>query len=57
MCGRFTLTWDEWRQVSEALGLDDEKIQTGLLNYGLQPDQFATAIAPRRELLATKVLQ
>jgi putative SOS response-associated peptidase YedK len=24
MCGRFTLTWDEWRQVSDALGLRDE---------------------------------
>ncbi len=23
MCGRFTLTWDEWRRVSEALGLDN----------------------------------
>ena len=24
MCGRFTLTWEEWRQVLEALGIEDE---------------------------------
>jgi len=24
MCGRFTLTWDEWRRVAGALGLNDE---------------------------------
>ena len=24
MCGRFTLTWEEWRRVSGDLGLDDE---------------------------------
>jgi hypothetical protein len=24
MCGRFTLTWDEWQRVSGALGLEDE---------------------------------
>jgi putative SOS response-associated peptidase YedK len=24
MCGRFTLTWDEWRRVIDALGVDDE---------------------------------
>ncbi len=24
MCGRFTLTWEEWRQVAGALGIDDE---------------------------------
>ncbi len=24
MCGRFTLTWDEWRRVVDALGVDDE---------------------------------
>ena len=24
MCGRFTLTWDEWRRVVVALGVDDE---------------------------------
>jgi putative SOS response-associated peptidase YedK len=24
MCGRFTLTWDEWRRVAGALGIDDE---------------------------------
>jgi putative SOS response-associated peptidase YedK len=24
MCGRFTLTWDEWRRVVDALGIDDE---------------------------------
>jgi len=25
MCGRFTLTWDEWRRVAGALGLEDEE--------------------------------
>src|ERR1700730_9467181 len=24
MCGRFTLTWEEWRQVVGALGVEDE---------------------------------
>src|SRR5690242_20544306 len=24
MCGRFTLTWEEWRQVLEALGIEDD---------------------------------
>jgi putative SOS response-associated peptidase YedK len=24
MCGRFTLKWDEWRRVADALGIDDE---------------------------------
>jgi putative SOS response-associated peptidase YedK len=24
MCGRFTLTWEEWRQISDALGLESE---------------------------------
>ena len=24
MCGRFTLTWDEWHRVIDALGIDDE---------------------------------
>jgi putative SOS response-associated peptidase YedK len=24
MCGRFTLTWNEWRQVAAALGIEDE---------------------------------
>jgi len=24
MCGRFTLTWDEWRRVAETLRIDDE---------------------------------
>ena len=24
MCGRFTLTWNEWRQVAGALGSEDE---------------------------------
>ena len=24
MCGRFTLTWDEWRRVAGALGIEDE---------------------------------
>jgi putative SOS response-associated peptidase YedK len=24
MCGRFTLTWDEWRRVADTLGIDDE---------------------------------
>jgi putative SOS response-associated peptidase YedK len=24
MCGRFTLTWEEWRQVAGALGVEDE---------------------------------
>jgi len=24
MCGRFTLTWNEWRQVAGALGIEDE---------------------------------
>jgi SOS response associated peptidase (SRAP) len=24
MCGRFTLTWDRWRRVADALGIDDE---------------------------------
>ena len=24
MCGRFTLTWEEWRRVLEALGIEDE---------------------------------
>jgi putative SOS response-associated peptidase YedK len=24
MCGRFTLTWDEWRRVSGAPGIDDD---------------------------------
>ena len=23
MCGRFTLTWDEWRRLAEALRIDD----------------------------------
>src|SRR5205809_910401 len=22
MCGRFTLTWEEWRQISDALGIE-----------------------------------
>jgi putative SOS response-associated peptidase YedK len=25
MCGRFTLTWEEWRQISDALGIEDER--------------------------------
>ena len=25
MCGRFTLTWEEWRQVANALGVQDER--------------------------------
>jgi len=25
MCGRFTLTWEEWRQVADALGVQDER--------------------------------
>ena len=24
MCGRFTLTWDEWRRVAETLRIDDD---------------------------------
>jgi putative SOS response-associated peptidase YedK len=24
MCGRFTLTWDEWRRVAEAFRIDDD---------------------------------
>ncbi len=24
MCGRFNLTWDAWRRVAEALGINDE---------------------------------
>jgi putative SOS response-associated peptidase YedK len=24
MCGRFTLTWDEWRRVADGLSIDDE---------------------------------
>jgi putative SOS response-associated peptidase YedK len=24
MCGRFTLTWDEWRRVVDELGIDDD---------------------------------
>src|SRR6266851_1392518 len=24
MCGRFSLTWEEWRQVAGALGVEDE---------------------------------
>ncbi len=24
MCGRFTLTWNEWRQLAGALGIEDE---------------------------------
>ena len=24
MCGRFTLTWDQWLRLSEALGIDDD---------------------------------
>ncbi len=24
MCGRFTLTWDEWRRVADALRIEDE---------------------------------
>jgi putative SOS response-associated peptidase YedK len=24
MCGRFTLTWEEWRRVAEALRIDDD---------------------------------
>ena len=24
MCGRFTFTWYEWRQVADRLGIDDE---------------------------------
>jgi putative SOS response-associated peptidase YedK len=23
MCGRFTLTWDKWRQVADSLGVED----------------------------------
>ncbi len=29
MCGRFTLTWDEWRRVSGALGVDEEEDVAG----------------------------
>jgi putative SOS response-associated peptidase YedK len=25
MCGRFTLTWEEWRQISDALGIEDDR--------------------------------
>ena len=25
MCGRFTLTWEEWRQISDALAIEDER--------------------------------
>jgi hypothetical protein len=28
MCGRFTLTWDEWRRVSGALGVDEGEAAT-----------------------------
>ncbi len=24
MCGRFTLTWDHWRRVADALGVKDD---------------------------------
>jgi putative SOS response-associated peptidase YedK len=24
MCGRFTLTWEEWRQVLDSLGVEDD---------------------------------
>ncbi len=24
MCGRFTLTWNEWRRVVDALGIEEE---------------------------------
>jgi putative SOS response-associated peptidase YedK len=24
MCGRFTLTWEEWRRVAETLKIDDD---------------------------------
>jgi hypothetical protein len=24
MCGRFTLTWDQWRRVAATLGIDDQ---------------------------------
>jgi putative SOS response-associated peptidase YedK len=24
MCGRFTLTWDHWRRIADALGVEDE---------------------------------
>jgi putative SOS response-associated peptidase YedK len=24
VCGRFTLTWEEWRRVAETLRIDDE---------------------------------
>jgi putative SOS response-associated peptidase YedK len=24
MCGRFTLTWDQWRRVSDVLRIDDD---------------------------------
>jgi putative SOS response-associated peptidase YedK len=24
MCGRFTLTWDHWRRIADALGVEDD---------------------------------
>jgi putative SOS response-associated peptidase YedK len=32
MCGRFTLTWEEWRRVAEALRIDDDSDVAA--NYG-----------------------
>lgn len=29
MCGRFTLTWEEWQQISDALSIDDERDVAG----------------------------
>jgi putative SOS response-associated peptidase YedK len=26
MCGRFTITWDEWRRVVDELGIDDNGV-------------------------------
>ncbi len=34
MCGRFTLTWDEWRRVAGTLGIDDEGNVYGSFGMG-----------------------
>ncbi len=40
MCGRFTLTWDQWRRVAETLGIDGES-------------EVATTYRPRFNLAPT----
>src|SRR5580698_375355 len=37
MCGRFTLTWDEWRQVSDALGIENKTAAEGDVAANYRP--------------------